>query len=205
MDSALASNPTTPPPAPSPRRGRRWLRRAAVLLLVLAVLYFVRGPLLTWLARGLIVEEPAAEADYALLLGGDDCVREAARFYHARTARRLLLVRRRPGRLQQLGVLESSETRSRKALARCGVPEEAVVTLPGEAATDWDSARGLRTWLDDHPGVVVRAFCDRFGSRRKRTVLDRVLGSDDAARVRLTALREAAYDESDWGGTGRAC
>ncbi|HLJ91631.1 MAG TPA: hypothetical protein VKU02_00425 [Gemmataceae bacterium] len=138
-------------------------------------------------------------ADYVLILPDADRRYDwAARLYDAGTARGVLLVERYPLRLERLGYCMTFEMYSQRELAARGVPATAITVIPGQRRTDWDRARGLRDWLEQHPTVQILALCDRYGGRKLRYVLDSVLGAEVARRIRLMSLPERDYDESNW-------
>ncbi len=87
--------------------------------------------------------------------------------------------------------------RERHFLETHAVPATVIQILPGETRNDWDRARILLDWMREHPEEHVALLCNRFGSRRLRIILDRVLGSD-ARRVHLVALADRRYDETNW-------
>jgi hypothetical protein len=165
---------------------------------LLACVYYFRAPALRGFAGLLVVDEPPPDADALLVLDGDRCFEQAARLYHAGGAGRVLLNEHRPGRLQQMGILPSFTELARRQLTAARVPGQALEVLPGETRSNWDRARLLRDWLCQHPGARVTVLCDRFGSRQRRCILDRVLDPEEAARVRVYALPHRSYRETDW-------
>jgi hypothetical protein len=80
---------------------------------------------------------------------------------------------------------------------RC-VPQQAISVIPGGGFNDWDAARSLAAWLNDHPKDSVLLLCSRFRSALMRRVLDVVLDPNQAARVRVRALPDRRFDESNW-------
>jgi hypothetical protein len=178
-----------------------------VVALLVLCLYLFRAPILRSAAWPLITEEPPEGVEWVLILSGDQSSERAAQLFRESGAQ-VLLVQGQPGRLERLGILPPRETRARIQLARQGVPEGAVVSVPSEGGTDWDAARALRGWLERRPEARVAALCDRFDSRRQRLVLDRILGPE-SGRVRLLALPNRSHDETCWwtqkGGTLDLC
>jgi hypothetical protein len=182
------------------KRKRRYWGRGLIVALVLGTcLYWFRAPILRSAAGYLVVDEPSAKADYILLLPGvDRRYDRAAQLYHAGSANSILLVDRCPKRLERMGFLPSFETVSQRELASRGVPANSITVIPGNTRTDWERARCLRDWLRQQPAVQILVFCDRFGGRKLRYILDKTLGAEYAGRVRLKGLPERSYDESDW-------
>jgi hypothetical protein len=179
-------------------RLRRWLRRLAVALLVLGLLYFCRAPLLQGMAGLLIVAEPVpAQTDFVLLFAGHDLYDRAAEIYRTSSHCPVVVIQLTPRRLESLGIVPSYQRVARRELGRRGVEQNSVIVLSGEGRTDWDRARCLGTWLREHPDAQGTMLCGRLGSRRKRIILDRVLG-DATAQLHLQTVPHPWYDESNW-------
>jgi uncharacterized SAM-binding protein YcdF (DUF218 family) len=182
----------------SAQRTRRWWRRGLVPILILGTcLYLFRAPILQSVAAYLVVDE-RGPADYVLILDGDGRYDRAASLYHSGSATRILLVESRPKRLERMGFRPSYITLSQRELAARGVPQDAVTVIPGQSRTDWDRARRLREWLQQQPAMSIVVLCNRFGGRRLRYIFDEILGADYAGRVRVSALPERGFGESDW-------
>jgi hypothetical protein len=179
---------------------RRWRYSLLAAVLVVVCLYVLRGPLLRSVAGYLVLEEPLPGAvDYVLVQPyGDGRYERAAQLYHAGLARSILLVERRPSRLERMGLLTPFETLTQQALAARGVPASAITMIPGRVRTDWQRARCLRGWFEQQPPVRIVVLCDRFGGRKLRYVFDQVLGNAYADRVRVLCLPDRRHDESNW-------
>jgi hypothetical protein len=175
------------------RRIVRWLLLAAVLIGLLSG----HRPLLRLAACTFIAEDSDAEAAWLVPLSGDSVDEHVARRWRAMPGTQVLLFERAPDRLVSVGVLRPWADAHRSTLLARGVAAPAVEVLPEETRSDWDCARGLRGWLEAHPGSDVALLCDRFGSRRLRVILDRVLGPV-APRARIVALPDRRYDETNW-------
>jgi len=187
------------PSVPGPRRRRRWWRGPLVVLIVGAGLYWFRVPILQSIAGYLVVDEPFAKADYVLVQPyGDKRYDRAAELYRSGQAASILLVERRPKRLERLGFEPSFETVTRRALAARGVPANSITVVPGKAGSDWERAHFLREWLEQQPAVRIVVLCDRLGGRKLRHIFDQILGREYASRISLIALPERSYGENDW-------
>ena len=57
---------------------------------------------------------------------------------------------------------------------------------------------GLTEWLDQHADSSILLLCDRFESRRVRSILDQVLPESQSERVRIVGLADRRFDETDW-------
>jgi hypothetical protein len=185
-------------PAEKQRR-RSWRYGLLGVVLVAACLYTFRAPILRGVASYLVVDEPFAAADYVLIQPyGDGRYDRAAELYHEGRVRSILLVKRRPTRLERMGLVPTFEALTQQALTARGVPAEAITMIPGPVRTDWERARSFHTWLEHQSVVRVLVLCDRFGGRKLRYIFDQMLGPNYAARVRLLSLPDREFDESNW-------
>lgn len=184
--------------SPTKRPKRRWVRRLAIALGVVACLWFTRGPLLRGVARALIVDEWDREADHLLLFGGDRCFDVAARWHGEEPSRVILLVEEKPERLVRTGILPSFEETCLRELGARNVPEDSVAVIPGQAEHMREAAELLDEWLAQRPNARIQVLCDRFNSRCCRLQLDAGLGLADAARLSVHGLPDRRYDETDW-------
>lgn len=185
--------------AVTPKPRRRWPKRLLVLAFVASACYLFRGPILRGAGAFLVSEKPVEPAEYVVLLdlvGGRH--KEAARLHATGDVPRVLLVERRPGRLQKLGVLPTHEATARRELRARGVPEDRVEVVPCDGFSDWQRARSLGQWLRAHLEVRLTALCTRFTSRRWGLLLERVLPAEDVARIRLHGVDPEGFDESNW-------
>jgi hypothetical protein len=163
---------------------------------LVAGIFLGRGVPLRGLGGLLIVDEPAGAVAGVVPLRGD-------RMHDAAAARvrdggaEVLLIELVPLRQQAMGIVPTRAETDRQALEDRGVPESAIRVLSEETDNDWDAARVLHDWLREHPGTHVAVLSERFGSRRLRILLDRVLGAD-AGRVHVVGLSDRRYDETNW-------
>ncbi|NQT16438.1 MAG: hypothetical protein HQ582_27010 [Planctomycetes bacterium] len=185
----------------------RWKRIRGIVLVValLACVWTCHPAVLRAVARVLVVDGGQGGAEYVWIRtdegpwpDGDRSYDRAAGLYREDTSRRILLMEPLASRVVRIGVLSRFEPVARRQLAARGVPEAAVTLLDGEPETPWDEARLLGTWMNDHPHGEVLLLCDRLESRRRRLVLDTVLGPTRAGRVGILALRDRRFDETNW-------
>src|SRR5579863_6106807 len=141
-----ASNPSQPL-ATAPKSHRRWV--VAVCLLLVASAF--HAPLLRLSVSPLVARDQPRRADYLFIHSGDGRFGRAAEAYRGGEAKQILVLERQPTRLVRLGILPSRADECRRELARRGVPEDAIVVIPGAANTPWQMARCLGMWLRDHP------------------------------------------------------
>jgi hypothetical protein len=175
-----------------------------IVLAAVAGLWLVHGFLFRGVARLLVVDEPVDRFQYVAISGRDDapdgdrCFDEAVALFHQNPSCHILLIRPAPTRLAETGILASFETLGRRELAARGLPQNAIQSISSDGHDDWAKARALRAWLLDRPTATVVLFRDRLGSAHLRYVLNIVLDSPQAARVRLRALPDRRYDETNW-------
>jgi hypothetical protein len=180
-----------------------WTKTAVVLAIVAGV-GLGHAPLLRLLARPLTDQQPQDEAAFLCLEGdeygveGDPTFDEPALWYHEAPARRILLLEPCPHRVVELGVVPSFEQMARRELTRRGVRDVAIVTVEGPMRDEWENARRLGAWLDENPAAEVALLCGRFHSSQVRYALDAVLDRQSAARVRIRALADPEYNETNW-------
>ena len=202
--ASTAGAPAGDSDPPPKHHRRRFLTRFLVVVAAMAGLWLVHGPLLRGLAGLLVVDEPADHFQYVGICGregepdGDRCYDAAADLFRQNPSCHILLVRSALTRLVETGVLPSFETLSRRELAARGLPKNAVSSIARDGFDDWATARALRAWLLDRPAASVVLLCGRLRSAHLRHVLNVVLDSSQAARVRLRALRDRRYDETNW-------
>jgi hypothetical protein len=178
---------------------RAWRRGVYVLLtgaLLLSLALF-RTPLLRGAAGLLIAGGQESASPWLVVMDSGLDPDLVASLFREGAPPRVVLIEPAPDRLQALGILPPPTDLEKGALERRGVPPPSIDVLPGLARDDWDRARALRDWLQDRPGAHADVLCKRFGSRRMRIILGRVLGAA-AARVRVVALADRRYDETDW-------
>jgi hypothetical protein len=183
-------------PQPQARRRRRWLRRLVFALILAGALYLARAPLLRGVASFLVVDDPVQQVDALLPLDGDWLYEQTALLYHDGT-KQILLLEGPPNRLVRMEIMPDPVALARRELTACKVPESAVEMLKMEKNGDWNRARRLRDWLNEHPDARVCVLCDRFSSRRTHCLFERELGGL-SARVRWRALPDRRYDERNW-------
>jgi hypothetical protein len=183
-------------------RRRKW--RMGVLAVVVAALCLFHAPLLRGLAGLLIVDQPTDDYDCVCISSwgyhpnGDRCYDVAAELYRRKPSCRVLIVAPGPSRLEEVGVLPSFAATSRRELLARHVPQEAVSILRGEPWNDWATARALADWINEHPGHCVLVLSAQFHSRQMRRAMDDVLELAAVASVRVRALPNRDYDDTNW-------
>jgi uncharacterized SAM-binding protein YcdF (DUF218 family) len=162
-------------------------------------LYLARGRLLPAAARFLDVSEPPRRADAVMVLGGGAATRPfvAAALVRAGLARRALVPRVRPSPEGDEGLTLPEDEVIRRALRARGVPDEAVVTLPGEVDSTRDEAQALGRFLEAEPDARVIVVTNGFHTRRARMLFRHALG-ERLARVHFVAAPTDGFGAEDW-------
>jgi len=179
-------------------------RRIVVLAVVVAAVCLFHAPLLRGLAGFLIVDQPTGDYDCVCISpwgnnpNGDRCYDVAADLYRQKPSCRILLVAPDPNRLEKIGAITSFASMSRRELFARRVPQEAVSVLRGQRWNDWATVQTLAAWMRDHPGHSVVLLCGQFHSAQLRRAADAVLEPGDAASVRVRALPNRDYDDTNW-------
>jgi len=176
-----------------------------VVIALLAGVCLCHALILRAVARFLIVDEqlPTPDAvwirtENGLIGDGDRCYDQAARLYREDASRRIILSEPYPIRLVQIGIAPCFQVISRRELGARGVPKDAVAPIDGAWSNPAQEVRRLGGWLREHPHADVLLLCDRFRSRRMRCILNTVLGRDHARAVKILALPDRRYDETNW-------
>jgi uncharacterized SAM-binding protein YcdF (DUF218 family) len=185
---------TTPP-----RRRRRWPLRLLIAVALLAGLYLTRVPSLTAVAGFLDVGEPPGPVDAVMVLGGGSNTRPvvAAALVRAGLARRVLVPTVRLAPENEDGLTPPDHELIRRVLRARGVPDQAIVNLPGEVNSTRDEARSLHRYLDTEPDATVTVVTNGFHTRRTRMLFCHELG-ERAAQVHFVAAPTDGFSTHDW-------
>ena len=194
---------------PGSRRaaGSRWRRAAqwaAGGLLVLVAIYAVRVPVLQWAGRQIVRNDEMVPSDALIVLGGGEPDREiaAADLFAAKIAPLVILATERefnavPELLRRGVRVERPVDQRRRYLREMGVPDAAIVTLPGAEKSTIDEARTLAAWVQKHPIRSLVVVTSTFHSRRAGFIFEWALrGSATAVRVKASAFNR--YDPDHW-------
>jgi hypothetical protein len=181
-------------------------RVVLLVLLASAGIVLARGWILSGLARLLIREDRSSRTDFpdgiwirgSLVAEGYGCYDLAAQLYHERPARQVLLVRREADRLVRNGIVPPLEEVTRRELAARGVPSAAFQRIGPPARNGREETQRLGEWLKKRPGMEVMLLCDRFASATRRQFLDEELPAQTAVRIKITAIPDPRFDESNW-------
>jgi len=164
------------------------------ILVVLAVLYTLRAPLLRTVGEFWVVEDAPEKADAIFLLGDDnyeaDRATRAAELYREGWAPRIVASGRFLRPYATIAELMQHD------LADRGVPPDAVQRMPSRAANTREEAVLLRRLADHQHWRRVIVVTSNFHTRRTRHIYTRVFR--DSADVLIVAARDGGYAPAGW-------
>lgn len=180
---------------------RDWLRRS----LWIAAILIVVGGLGTWIFRHigtwLVVQDPLAPSQVAVVLSGDMPIRaiQAAELYRLKEAPLIWITKPvdATDRLRELGIDYLGEAfYNQRVLIALGVPGEATRVLDQKIVNTEDEVRLIsRTAREEdiHHVIIVTS---KSHTRRVRLIWNKLVGSDPALIVRYAS--EDPYDGAHW-------
>lgn len=180
----------------SPLQRTRWLRRLCWLLVPAALIAFPWWA--PWIAAPLVCRATPrdAPAEFVAPLGGDRRLEAAARSVRTGEARRVLLIRMPPSRLQDYGITGDPAAGTFQALVEFGTPPEAIVIDEprGEEDLQLRPEQRLVRRLQTAPGQKVIVLCAEFSSRWTAWRL----ASAPEGTVAIQPLRDRRYALGGW-------
>ncbi len=182
---------------PNPSKRTRWRSYALLcLILTLTVLIAGRGA-----GRWLIHEDPLASADVIVILSGGLPYRaiEAANVFAAGSAPEIWISRPEnpPPELERLGIqVVGEEEYDREVLARKGIPQSAVHTLPDPSVNTEQEVQEIAREMRKTGKSRVIIVTSPPHTRRVRTLWSKLVGTKPEAIVR--AAFEDPYDANHW-------
>jgi hypothetical protein len=169
------------------------------LVAIAGAIWLGRTAILRGCARLLIADERAAGGGFVWIRDSDLATfQTAARVYREQPATKIILVARFPSALVRAGILERFETIARRELAARGVPAAAIEILGPEARTNREEIRRMSTWLEARPARQVALLWGQFSSARQRQVLDETMPAGVRCRVKIRALPNPRYNDTNW-------
>lgn len=198
MPRAASRRANGPPTAP---RGRRLGAALAAILLFVALLLLLRGPLLRSAARFLTVQDPLEHADAILMFAGDIDARPplTAELFRQGLAPRVVLVRPEDRAAQRLADVPNESELARRVLIRLGVPDSAITIVPADtpATSTREEASVFAAYVERTGMQRVIAVTSAYHTRRSRWALRRALESD-SVRVMMAPAEHEGFDETNW-------
>ncbi len=140
-------------------RRRRRIRSVVLwsfgLLVLSAAFYYFRSPILCFVAKTWIINEPLGKADIIVVLGGGLETRPfaAAKLYREGYAPRVLIARPKSSPTDDLGLTTRETDITRQILLKEGVPDTAIVEFGNDVRSTYDEALALRAWVLQEPSA----------------------------------------------------
>jgi uncharacterized SAM-binding protein YcdF (DUF218 family) len=178
---------------------RRAVGAALIAIFLLAIGWFFRAPLLTWIAERWIITDPLSPADAIVVLGGGLQTRpfEAARLYRAGYAPRILVASPERKPTEKLGITPGDTETARQILLAEGVPAEAIVPFGIEVSSTFEEALALRDWVAKAEARKIIIVTDPFHTRRVRWLFRKELATTKT-EVLTAAAPPLKYQPSNW-------
>jgi len=165
-----------------------------VLLVLCAILYWARHPIMRFAGESWVIDEAAAHADALLLLGDDN-------FYADRATRAAEMVRHgvapvvvASGRRLRpsAGVAELLE----HDLIERGVPKDKIIRFPHDAENTLEEARALARLCAEHHFRTAIVVTSNYHARRARYIFDKAF--PPAIAVSVAGAHDGDFDPDHW-------
>jgi len=164
------------------------------LVVLCALIYFARHPIMRFAAESWVVNEPAPRADAIIVLGDDN-------FYADRATRAAELSRQ-----QVAPVIVASGRRLRPSagivelmehdLIERGVPKEKIVLFPHDSDGTREEAAGLAKLVSDHHWKSIIVVTSNYHTRRTRYIFQCVFPAGISTSV--ASARDGDFDPENW-------
>jgi uncharacterized SAM-binding protein YcdF (DUF218 family) len=165
-----------------------------VVLMLCAVVYLVRRPLLRFAAESWVVEDALERSDAIIVLSDDnfyaDRATRAAQAYREGLAPVVVASGRRLR--PYAGVAELME----HDLIERGVPKDKIVRVAHEADNTREEAEALARVAAQHKWRSVIIVTSNYHTRRARYIFARVFST--GTTVRVTGARDGDFDPEHW-------
>ncbi|HET7106284.1 MAG TPA: YdcF family protein [Candidatus Acidoferrum sp.] len=164
------------------------------LLVLCAILYWARHPIMRFAGESWVVDEPAAHADALLLLGDDN-------FYADRATRAADMIRHgvapvvvASGRRLRpsAGVVELQE----HDLIERGVPKDKIIRFAHDADSTKEEAAALARLCADRRFRSVIIVTSNYHARRARYIFDKVFPK--TIGVSVAGAHDGDFDPENW-------
>ena len=164
------------------------------VVVLCAVLYFARGPILRFVAEGWIVEDPLSRADAILVLSDDnfyaDRATHAADLYRHGMAPIVVASGRRLR--PNAGIAELME----HDLIERGVPKDKILRLSHNAENTREEAETAAQQALERKWRSVIVVTSNYHTRRARYIFSHVFPPQ--TRVRVSGARDGDFDPDHW-------
>lgn len=164
------------------------------ILVVCAVLYLARVPLLRFAGEFWVVDEPPETSDVIVVLSGDNYDAEratrAASLYKSGMAPRVLATGR------ALRSYATTTDLMKRDLIEHGVPENAIVAFTHRADDTRDEAIAVSQFIAQHGWKEIILVTSNYHTRRAQYIYQHTLPAGD--QVLMVAAPDSDYDANYW-------
>ena len=192
-----------PPQRELPRfhRGIRWIGAIWLATVLLgAVVYGFRRPLLTAVASAIVVNDSLAPADFIFVLGGDTHLRlaHAAKLFRQGIAPRVVIMAAPLYSASVPGTNSDPAYPFVQIIREHGAPDSAITVLRirGVDSTR-DEGRVLRKYLQVNPALRAIVVTSAYHTRRARWTIRRELRGIPT-EIRVSASPDPGFNASTW-------
>jgi hypothetical protein len=164
------------------------------VLLICAVLYLVRAPILRSIGEGWIVEDPLERSDALIILSDDNFYADratcAAELFRRDMAPEIVASGRRLRPFAGIAELMVHDLLER------GVPKDKIEAFPQDADNTREEAMALAQLAARKKWHTVIVVTSNYHTRRARYIFHRVFPS--AILVRIASARDGDFDPDQW-------
>ncbi len=184
------------------RTSSRWRRVGlglGVLLVLAALAWWCRTPLLRGLAQAWVMDESPVRTDVIVALPqvSGEPVLEAARLYREGLGAKVVMVSAPVRPTDKLGLTTSHSEENRRLLKENGVPEKDFLILGQNVSHAHAAAQAVAAWAKENRIHSLTVITEQFQTRRVKWSFDQALRSAGAvARIRAVPVRD--YTLAEW-------
>ncbi len=165
-----------------------------ILVILIALLYLVRAPLLRLAGNFWIRPDPPASSDVIVILSDDDFTADratrAADLYHDGWAPRVV------GSGRWLRPYTSIADLMQRDLEARGVPRKAIMPFAHDAPDTLEELKGIRGFVEQHGWKRVMIVTSNYHTRRTHYLSEHVFPSN--VHVLVEAAPDHDYDPDSW-------
>ena len=172
-----------------------------VSFIIVILLYIFRAPILTGMAKILIVEDPLSNADIIYLLTGDVTSRpfHAVELYRENYTNKIVIPQHEINPAEKLGIYPNPTEAAIKVLHQKGVNKSDIIVIDfdnGVTSTE-DEAIALLRYIDTTNIKNVIIVTNAFHSFRAKYIFKKVL-KGISVKIMLSPASHWKFDETNW-------
>ncbi|MBZ0254785.1 YdcF family protein [bacterium] len=171
------------------------------LVVLCAVAYLFRKPILTSLGDALVYESELQPADVIIVLGGGGTLRaeQAAKLYHEGYAKKLLVLlpKTLPDDAPYRDLIDMERKLVEMVLAYRHVPQNQIDWAGRPVFSTYEETMLIREWMETHHAHSAIVVSGYFQSSRAQWVLDRAFQDTDI-QVQVTPAPEPDISAENW-------